>query len=79
MNRSLVTHPKDIELARVAAECVVKVHQELTSFLKVGLTLPEIDAFVGKTLKSLHCKSAFFKYSIPGQSLFPSQSCLSVN
>ena len=79
MNRSLVAHPKDIELARTAAECVVKVHQELTSFLKTGLTLPEIDAFVGKTLKSLNCKSAFFKYSIPGQSPFPSQSCLSVN
>ena len=60
MSRSLVTHPKDIELARIAADCVVKVHQELTSFLKVGLTLPEIDAFIGKTLKSLNCKPILY-------------------
>ena len=75
----LIQNQNDINKARVAAESVVKVHQELTSYLKAGKTLPEIDAFVGKTLKSLNCKSAFYQYKIPGQAPFPSQSCLSVN
>lgn len=70
----------EIKSATTAAQCVVKVHQALTDFLRAGLTLPEIDVFVGNMLKSMNCKSAFYKYNeIPGQPPFPSQSCLSIN
>lgn len=70
---------KDADSARVSAQFVVEIHKALTDFLRAGLTLPEIDSFVGEKLRSLKCKSAFYKYKIPGQPPFPSQSCLSVN
>lgn len=70
---------KEIEIVRCAANCVVEVHRSLTDYLRAGLTLPEIDAFVAQQLRSLDCKSAFLKYRIPGQPPFPSHSCLSVN
>ena len=69
----------DIKVAKNAAKCVVEVHRALTEFLRAGLTLPEIDSFVSNSLSSLRCKSAFYKYSVPGQPPFPSQSCISVN
>ena len=81
--RSMNTIPrisgKDIQAATLSAKHVVEIHEALTDFLTAGLTLPEIDSFVGEKLRSLKCKSAFYKYKIPGQSPFPSQSCLSVN
>ena len=46
----LVTKPADIEGATKAAECVVRTHERLADFLREGQTLPEIDAFVGRTL-----------------------------
>jgi methionyl aminopeptidase len=70
---------KDAEAAKVSAQQVVEIHKSLTDFLHAGLTLPEIDSFVGQKLRSLKSKSAFYKYKIPGQPPFPSQSCLSVN
>ena len=75
---SLVTG-KEIHAAELSAKHVVEIHKALTDFLRVGLTLPEIDGFVGEKLSALKCKSAFYKYKIPGQPPFPSQSCLSVN
>ena len=70
---------KEIEAAKVSAQQVVEIHSALTDYLRAGLTLPEIDSFVGQKLRALKSKSAFYKYKIPGQPPFPSQSCLSVN
>ncbi len=75
----VVTALQDIQGATDAAECVVKTHVHLCEFLRAGLTLAQIDAEVEQTLKSLGCKSAFFRYRIPGHPPFPSHSCLSVN
>lgn len=44
----LVTKPADIEGATNAAACVVKTHQRLVEYLREGLTLSDIDAFVAK-------------------------------
>ena len=74
-----LVHDKEIEAARCSAQCVVEIHKSLTDYLRAGLTLPEIDSFVARQLRSLNCKSAFLKYRIPGQPPFPSHSCLSVN
>lgn len=75
----VVTAAHDIDAATLAAECVVRIHERLVDFLKVGQTLPEIDQFVAENLKDLKCKSAFLRYKIPGHPPFPSYSCLSVN
>lgn len=70
---------KDVEGARAAAQKVVEVHRALVGFLAIGQTLDVIDAFVGKTLRDLGCKSCFFRYAPSRMPPFPSQSCLSVN
>jgi methionyl aminopeptidase len=70
---------KDAKAAAISAGFVVEIHNRLTDYLRAGLTLPEIDSFIGEQLRSLKSKSAFHKYKIPGQPPFPSQSCLSVN
>ena len=69
----------DAKEAKVSARIVVEVHRALTEFIRAGITLPEIDAFVAKKLRELKCKSAFLKYKMPGQPPFPSHSCISVN
>ncbi len=68
-----------IDHAADAAQRVVDVHRELVGFLRVGQTLPEIDAFVARTLDSMGCKSAFYHYRNGPGPVFPSHACLSVN
>lgn len=75
----IVTASEDITGAATAAEHVAKVHAALAEFLRAGRTLPEIDHFVGETIRDLGGKSAFLHYKIPGHPPFPSQSCLSLN
>lgn len=70
----------EIELATAAAQRVVEVHRKLSDWLRPGLTLPLIDAFVARTLDSLKCKSCFIGYRPSGMRIpFPSHACLSVN
>ena len=75
----VISRPRDIEGATAAASVVVQVHEQLVGYLEPGLTLADIDAFVGETIKSLHSRSCFLRYRIPGHPPFPSHSCLSVN
>ena len=70
----LVTSSADIDGATRAAACVVTTHQRLVEFLREGLTLVEIDAFVGKTLAELHAPSCFLGYRIRGHPPFPSHA-----
>jgi len=69
----------DIALAEAAAECVVETHRRLVDFLKAGLTLPEIDSFVARTLEDLGAKSAFLGYRMRSMPPYPSHACLSLN
>ena len=62
-----------------AGQCVVEVHRRLSAWLRVGVTLDQIDTYVAKTLAALNCKSCFLRYRIPRMPPFPSHSCLSVN
>lgn len=75
----VVTAERDIEAVHAAGQCVVRTHERLANFLRAGLTLAEVDAFVAETLEDLDCRSAFLRYKIPGHPPFPSHSCLSVN
>lgn len=74
-----VTDPVEVDLAYQAAQAVVRVHQRLASWLKVGLTLAEIDQFIAKELAAEGCTSAFKGYRIPKMPPFPSCACLGVN
>lgn len=67
------------EAAYAAAQKVVEVHQRLAEFIRTGLTLGAIDAFVGETLESIGCRSCFNGYRAGNLPPFPSQACLSVN
>ncbi len=69
----------EVDLAYNAAQCVVKTHQRLVEFLKVGQTLAAIDTFVARTLAELSCRSCFVGYRVGRSPAFPSHACLSVN
>ena len=75
----IITKESDIQAAAIAAEKVVETHQRLVEMLRPGLTLANIDEFVGKTLKDLDSRSAFIGYKVRGHPPFPSHACLSVN
>ncbi len=71
--------PADEQAAYDAAQCVVKTHYALADWLRIGMTLDQIDAFVAQTLKSLDCRSCFLGYKVRPHPPFPSHACLSVN
>lgn len=71
--------PEEEGLARDAGQAVVETHRRLSDWLRIGVTLPEIDAFVAKTLDDLGGESCFRGYKVPGSPPFPSHACLSVN
>ncbi len=75
----VVTAAQDIEQVEAAAQCVVRTHERLAEYIRVGLTLAEIDRFVAETLADLDCTSAFLRYKVPACPPFPSHSCLSLN
>ncbi|MCH2134429.1 MAG: M24 family metallopeptidase [Phycisphaerales bacterium] len=75
----VVKRQRDVEAAAAAAQRVVDVHFAIVEFLAAGQTLAQVDAFVGETLESMDCRSAFLRYRIPGHPPFPSHSCLSPN
>ncbi len=75
----VLTAQREIDDARLAAGCVVKVHRRLVDFLRPGLTLAEVDRFVAEQLDDLDCTSCFLRYRVRGHPPFPSHSCLSVN
>lgn len=71
--------PTDAAAAHAAAQCVVETHRRVAAFLRVGLTMVDLDRFVGETLKELSCRSCFLGYKVPRTPAFPSHACLSVN
>ncbi len=79
MSLKLVTTERDEEGAAEAARCVVETHRALAEFLRVGVTLAEVDVFVAETLSKLGSKSCFLRYRVPKLPPFPNHACLSVN
>jgi methionyl aminopeptidase len=75
----LVKKQADMDAARASAARVCRVHEALVEFLRAGLTLSQVDEFVGETLAKLDATSAFLRYRASGYPPFPSQSCLSPN
>ncbi len=69
----------EADRAYTSAQKVVEVHRRLAAWLRPGVTLPQIDAFVAKTLEELSCTSCFLGYRTGQHAAFPSYACLSVN
>lgn len=76
---TLVTADRDVAAAEAAATCVVKTHERLVEYLRPGLRLSEIDAFVERTLEDLGAKSCFIDYRVRGLPPYQSHACLSLN
>jgi methionyl aminopeptidase len=70
---------RDAQAARAAAEKVVRAHERLSAWLRPGVTLAQVDAFVARTLEDLSCRSCFLGYKVAKSPAFPSYACLSVN
>lgn len=67
-------------MARESARRVVIIHQRVVEMLRVGVTLAEIDGFIGRQLEDLKAKSSFLGYRQgPRTPVFPGHACLSVN
>lgn len=69
----------DAALAYEAAQRVVQTHHRLASFIRVGMTLAQVDAEVARTLESLDSRSCFRHYKVGRCPPFPSHACLSLN
>lgn len=79
MSRIPLISEKEAELAAAAAACVVETHRRFAEFVRVGMTLAHLDAFIGRTLADLGCRSCFLGYRMPRTPAFPSHACLSLN
>jgi methionyl aminopeptidase len=71
--------PAEADMAHRAAQKVVQTHQRLAEWLRVGVTLAQVDTFVARTLEELGCRSCFLRYRGRGLPPFPSHACLSLN
>jgi methionyl aminopeptidase len=75
----MVRTASDAQAALDAAHKVVETHRRLSTFLRHGMTLAQIDRFVAQTIADLGGKSCFYGYQIPRSPKFPSHACLSLN
>ena len=65
---------RDLELMRPACAVAGKVLDEITAFIKPGLTTRQVDEFAAARIKSHGGRSAFLGYR-----KYPCQTCISVN
>jgi len=65
---------RDLELMRPACAVAGRVLDEITAFIKPGLTTRQVDEFAAARIKSHGGKSAFLGYR-----KYPCQTCISVN
>ena len=70
---------KDVRGLEDAARAVVEIHHALAGWMRVGMTVAQIDEEVARLLKSLGATSCFHRYKAGRYPPFPSQACLSVN
>lgn len=75
--------PAETDLAHAAAQKVVEVHRHLSKFVRVGMTLAQVDQEAARFMASIGVSSCFFRYSPKGHKPklppFPSHTCLSLN
>lgn len=71
--------PAEVDAAYASAQKVVQMHQHLSQWLRIGMTLAQVDAEVARVLASMGAKSCFLGYQVPRSPQFPSHACLSLN
>lgn len=73
----------EIDLAYTAAQNVVEVHRHISRFVRVGMTLGQVDAEAARFMATIGVSSCFFRYTPrdhkPRLPPFPSHTCLSLN
>jgi methionyl aminopeptidase len=83
MTRKPKMSAAEIDLAYTAAQKVVEVHRHLSKFVRVGMTLGQVDAEAARFMGTIGVSSCFFRYSPKGHKPklppFPSHTCLSLN
>src|ERR1700690_118517 len=65
---------RDLELMRPACALAGRVLDDISAFIKPGLTTRQVDEFAATRIKAHGAKSAFFGYR-----KYPCQTCISVN
>lgn len=70
----IIKNEEEIDLMRLSGRAVARVHKELTSCMKPGITTKEIDDYCAELIKKQAGKSAFHGYRG-----YPGQLCISVN
>lgn len=65
---------RDIELMREAGYILARVHKELASIIKPGITTGKVNSICEKLIKSHNCYPSF-----KGYGGFPASACVSVN
>lgn len=79
MSNQNASKPAAVDAAYTSAQKVVEMHHRLAKWLRHGVTLAAIDAFVAKTLDEMGSRSCFLGYKAGRSPAFPSHACLSVN
>lgn len=69
----------EADAAHAAAQKVVEIHRRISGYLRHGMTLGQIDTWIGRLLEDLRVQSCFKGYVVAGHPAFPSYACLSVN
>lgn len=64
----------EIELMREAGHLLERVHDELASYIKPGISTKELDSIGEKMIRSLGCTPNFLNYNG-----FPASFCISIN
>ncbi|HLX94834.1 MAG TPA: type I methionyl aminopeptidase [Verrucomicrobiae bacterium] len=70
----ILKNERDLDAMRPACAVAGTVLEEITAFIKPGLTTREVDEFAAKRIKQHGAKSAFLGYRN-----YPCHTCLSVN
>jgi methionyl aminopeptidase len=70
----LLKSERDLEAMRPACAAAGAVLQDVSAFIKPGVTTGEVDAFAAARMREYGCTSAFLNYK-----KFPRHACISVN
>lgn len=69
-----IKSPREIEKMRVAGRAASEILEQISAFLRPGLTTAEVDRHAAELIAAGGCRSAFLGYR-----KFPGNICISVN
>lgn len=69
-----IKSPREIEKMRIAGRAASEILEQISAFLRPGLTTGEVDRFAAELIAATGCRSAFLNYR-----KFPGNICISVN